>query len=73
MNALPKAMPLAEKEKAMESYRKKEDQLSDTIDSYNSSLNEYMIKYSEVCEDFLKNETNRLESYRDAITKLILF
>lgn len=46
VNTLPKNILMADKERAFETYRKKEDQFSESIDSFNSSLDEYMLKFS---------------------------
>lgn len=46
VNTLPKNILMADKERAFEIYRKKEDQFSESIDSFNSSLDEYMLKFS---------------------------
>jgi predicted nucleic acid-binding Zn-ribbon protein len=72
-SALPKSMGKAERKQAMEAYQKKEEQFSEMIDSYNSSLNEYMLRYTEMCEELSELETSRKVHFRDSISKLVIF
>ena len=51
VNKIPQSMAYVDKEKILEQYRRKEDIFSDTIDSYNACIDDYMVKYSDICEE----------------------
>lgn len=70
---LPSKVSPLDKQKALEMYKKKENNLNDTIDVYNANVDEYMLKYTEMCEELSSIETKRKIDLRDAVSKFMIF
>ena len=64
---------IEDKEKAQRLFNEKESQLIDAINSYNHTIEEYMLHYTAICEKLSDIETKRKINLRDAINKFMIF
>ena len=64
---------MEEKEKYERQFNNKEVGLSETINSYNHAIEDYMLQYTGICEKLSDIETKRKKVVRDAINKYMIF
>lgn len=64
---------LEERERAEQGLKAREEALTDSIHSYNTTVEEYLLSYSAICEKLSEIETSRKGNLRDAINKFMIF